>query len=114
MDVDNRFVPADETFAEGVRRERRDALTRLRADAVAGGDLRYARKALGMRAAELAAALDVTPETVSRWETDARPIPQTTRLAVVALLMLRDAALTEHREGQARSDAGGTISSPRA
>jgi putative zinc finger/helix-turn-helix YgiT family protein len=30
---------------------------------------RFMRKALGMTAAELARVLDVTPETVSRWET---------------------------------------------
>jgi DNA-binding transcriptional regulator YiaG len=91
----------DETLAEGMRRERREAVARMRAAIVTGADLRFARKALGLRAAELAVTLEVTPETVSRWETDARPIPRTVRLAVVALLMLRDAALTE-RESTAR------------
>jgi putative zinc finger/helix-turn-helix YgiT family protein len=31
--------------------------------------MRFMRKALGLKAAELAELLDVTPETVSRWET---------------------------------------------
>src|SRR5438477_6057478 len=30
--------------------------------------MRFMRKALGLKAAELAELLDVTPETVSRWE----------------------------------------------
>jgi DNA-binding XRE family transcriptional regulator len=33
-----------------------------------GGTFKFIRKALGMRAAELGDLLDVSPETVSRWE----------------------------------------------
>lgn len=33
-----------------------------------GGTFKFVRKALGMRAAELGALLDVSPETISRWE----------------------------------------------
>jgi transcriptional regulator with XRE-family HTH domain len=34
-----------------------------------GETFRFMRKSLGMRAADLAELLDVTPETISRWET---------------------------------------------
>lgn len=91
----------DETLAEGMRRERREAVARMLADEVRGDDVRFARKALGMRTKDFAAALDVRPETVTRWEHDEWTTPRTVRLAVVALLMLRDAALTE-RESTAR------------
>lgn len=37
-----------------------------------GEAFRFMRKALGMRAVDLAGLLDVAPETVSRWETDKR------------------------------------------
>ncbi|MGA8893033.1 MAG: helix-turn-helix domain-containing protein [Anaeromyxobacteraceae bacterium] len=33
-----------------------------------GGTFKFVRKALGMRAAELGTLLDVSPETISRWE----------------------------------------------
>ncbi|MGB8932440.1 MAG: helix-turn-helix domain-containing protein [Anaeromyxobacteraceae bacterium] len=33
-----------------------------------GGTFKFIRRALGMRAAELGALLDVSPETISRWE----------------------------------------------
>jgi DNA-binding transcriptional regulator YiaG len=39
-----------------------------------GDVLRFIRKAAGVRAVDLAALLDVRPETVSRWEHDKRPI----------------------------------------
>jgi len=39
-----------------------------------GGELRYARKAMGLHVAELARLLDVSPETVSGWETSVTPI----------------------------------------
>ena len=35
-----------------------------------GKEIRFLRKALGMKATDLAHFLDVTPETVSRWEND--------------------------------------------
>lgn len=40
----------------------------------AGEAVKFMRKALGMRAIDLAELLDVTPDTVSRWETDKSPI----------------------------------------
>ena len=37
-----------------------------------GGTLKFVRKALGLRASELGDLLDVSPETVSRWENSHR------------------------------------------
>ncbi|MBI5514883.1 MAG: helix-turn-helix domain-containing protein [Deltaproteobacteria bacterium] len=61
-----------------------DAVTRALVEAGAsdGDALRWLRRAAGLRAADLAALLDVRPETVSRWETEASPAP---RAAVYAL-----------------------------
>jgi transcriptional regulator with XRE-family HTH domain len=47
------------------------------------------RKALGLRATDLAELLDVTPETVSRWETDRVPLDRGALATLGALL--RDA-----------------------
>jgi DNA-binding transcriptional regulator YiaG len=45
-----------------------------------GGDVfRFLRKTLGLPAKDLAALFDVTPETISRWESDERPVPRTAR-----------------------------------
>jgi transcriptional regulator with XRE-family HTH domain len=41
---------------------------------LAGREIRFLRKALGLQAKELAEALDLTPETISRWENDAQAI----------------------------------------
>ena len=41
-----------------------------------GRELLFVRKAASLRAVDVAALLDVTPETVSRWEHDERPIPR--------------------------------------
>lgn len=53
---------------------------------VNGSSIRSARKALGLRQADLAILLGCEPETVSRWETGSRPMPRAEQLAVVALL----------------------------
>jgi putative zinc finger/helix-turn-helix YgiT family protein len=42
---------------------------------VSGPALRFMRKALGLRAVDLAEQLDMSPETVSRWETGEREVP---------------------------------------
>jgi putative zinc finger/helix-turn-helix YgiT family protein len=55
-----------------------------------GEAFRYARKTLGLTAAELAAVLGVTPESISRWENAKHPIDPMA-LTIVALLV-RDAA----------------------
>ena len=47
-----------------------------------GKEFRFIRKKVDLRSNELAALLDVTPETVSRWEKGKLPIP---KLAAFAL-----------------------------
>ncbi len=56
------------------------------AEAIIGSELKFARKAMGLRQTELAAMLDVTAETISRWENDAEPIRRQTQLAVLLLV----------------------------
>lgn len=51
-----------------------------------GAVYRFARKAMGLRQVDVAALLDVAPETVSRWETDAKTMERATQLALAALL----------------------------
>lgn len=60
-----------------------------RDDASSDG-LRFLRKALSMKAAELAALFGVRPESVSRWETGKAPIDRATWMALSGLV--RDAA----------------------
>lgn len=60
-----------------------------------GETFRFMRKSIGMRAADLAELLDVTPETVSRWETDKL------RVARAAWATLAD-MVVEHAEGASR------------
>jgi len=55
-------------------------------ESITGEELRFARKAMGLRQPELAALLDVATETVSRWETGADPIRRQTMLAVLLYL----------------------------
>jgi transcriptional regulator with XRE-family HTH domain len=45
------------------------------------------RKALGLRAADLAEMLDVTPETLSRWETGKLPMGRTSWLTLSSLAL---------------------------
>jgi len=68
--------------------ERRAALAVLSdVTAPSGKVLRFARKAVGLRQADLARALDTNPETVSRWEA-LDHIDRTISLAVAHLLTL--------------------------
>lgn len=64
---------------------------------LAGAELRFFRKALEMTAREMAELLDVTPETLSRWENDAQAIGEAAekaiRQAVCALLHRRAPAV---------------------
>lgn len=52
------------------RMEQTVALNLIERGINAGGVLRFARKALGLRAVDLAQLLGITPETVSHWEND--------------------------------------------
>ena len=51
-----------------------------------GEALRYMRKALGLRACDLARLLDVTPETISHWETG-KAKPSCAALVVTAAMI---------------------------
>jgi DNA-binding transcriptional regulator YiaG len=71
--------------------ERRAAAIALREGTqqkITGAVVRYARKALGLRQADLAILLNVASETVSRWESaeEGPAIDRSTQLAIVALL----------------------------
>jgi len=59
---------------------------------VDGGALKFARKAMGLTQDSLARALEVKPETISRWETGAAPVSRSTQLAVLGLLRTSDDA----------------------
>ena len=66
-----------EVFFEDADVERVDlaVASALVASGIASGAaFKFVRKVVGIRAAELARLLSVTPETVSRWETDKVPI----------------------------------------
>ena len=76
--------PAVEAFEIAVAR----ALTST--DEAGGETFKYARKAMGIRAEDLANLLGVARETISRWETGTHPI-DSAALAVLAL-MVKDAA----------------------
>jgi len=67
-----------------------------------GEAVRHMRKALGLRAADLARLLDVTPETISHWETD-RCVPN--RSAFVALAAMVQDALDDRTITRDRLDA---------
>jgi putative zinc finger/helix-turn-helix YgiT family protein len=51
-----------------------------------GDSLRHMRKALGLRAADLARLLDVRPETISHWETGKAP-PNRAAFAALAAMV---------------------------
>jgi len=85
-----RCVACREEIYEAADIERFDAATAL-ALAGAGADggdvFRLMRKAIGLRAVDLAELLGVTPETLSRWETGKHPIDHGA-LALLALLVM--------------------------
>jgi DNA-binding transcriptional regulator YiaG len=67
--------------------ELRAANTVLReSELISGAELRFVRKALGLRQTELAEHLGVRPETISRWETGAEAIKRAVRLALMTLV----------------------------
>jgi putative zinc finger/helix-turn-helix YgiT family protein len=96
---------------EAVRARAPLVLCRALADAGvhSGETLRFTRKALALRAADLARLLGVTPETVSHWETGKASPPRAAFAAICALV--EDAAagrtLTRDRlEALARARPG--------
>lgn len=79
-----------ETFTDGpglVALEREAARWLAAHGFATGPELRFMRKAAGLRAVDLAELLDVAPETVSHWETG-KHAPDRSTLATVAALAL--------------------------
>jgi DNA-binding transcriptional regulator YiaG len=67
--------------------ELRAAITVLTdVELVTGAEIKFARKSMGLRQADLAEHLGVNSETVSRWETDADSFKRPVQLAVLRLL----------------------------
>jgi DNA-binding transcriptional regulator YiaG len=78
---------AELTLEQMAEYERRAAVVVLSEVAEVGGaEIRFARKALGLTQARLAALLEVAPETVSRWETGAETMSRVSRLALLAVV----------------------------
>jgi len=53
-----------------------------------GPTFRCARKAIGVTQAALARFMDVSPETVSRWESGATPVSRSAQLMLLSAVML--------------------------
>lgn len=51
-----------------------------------GPSVKFIREALRLRATDVAALLDVSLETLSRWENDRSPIPRAAHLVLVAMV----------------------------
>ena len=62
-------------------------------------ELKFMRKAAGIRAADLASWLDVTPETISHWETGKHAPDVVTRSAIASIVLdtLRGESFTRDR-----------------
>jgi YgiT-type zinc finger domain-containing protein len=71
------------------RFELRAAVELARAGEASGEVMRFMRKVAGLRAAELAGLLAVTPETVSRWETGKQPMERRAMAVLGALVIER-------------------------
>jgi putative zinc finger/helix-turn-helix YgiT family protein len=71
------------------RFELRAAVELARAGEATGEVMRFMRKAVGLKAQELAELLAVTPETVSRWETGKQPVEHRAMAVVGALVVER-------------------------
>lgn len=56
---------------------------------VTGSMVRFARKALGMTQSELAQRIGTSPESVSRWEREERPMEVWVPIAVIGLVRER-------------------------
>ncbi len=67
--------------------ELRVAVELARAGESTGAAMRFMRKTVGLRAAEFAGLVDVTPETVSRWENDKQSLDHRA-MAVLASVVL--------------------------
>lgn len=73
--------PAVEAF------ERAAAVILVRYGQMSGPIARFLRKVLGLRAKDLAGLLDVTPETVSRWENGERDVARSAAALLGAMVL---------------------------
>ena len=71
---------------ELIRQEHETARALVTRGIRSGNELALVRKVAGLRATEVATMLDVTPETVSRWETGKIAIPRSVAYVVGDLL----------------------------
>ncbi len=58
-----------------------------RAGIVSGDAFRHMRGALGMKATELAELLQVTPESISRWENDKREVDRSAAMLLASMVL---------------------------
>ncbi|MDB4997961.1 MAG: helix-turn-helix domain protein [Myxococcaceae bacterium] len=80
----------DKTYIDAKALERLElevACELARRGPACGETFRYLRKALGMRALELAELLDLTAETVSRWENDQRSVDGPAWIALGSMVL---------------------------
>ena len=90
-----------EVFYDDAEVERVDlAIARALVDAgiESGAAFKLVRKAIGLRAADVAALLKVAKETVSRWETDKVPIDYGARALLGMMLADREAGATKTQD----------------
>ena len=78
------------TSEQWSRYELRAALTIfVHASVVGGAELKYARKALGLRQSDFAAIIGFAEESNSRWDHEQRPLPQVVKVALQGLVAVR-------------------------
>lgn len=55
-------------------------------ESLPGAALKFVRHTLGLKQAELAELLGFKPETLSRWETEERPVPRLVRVVLASMV----------------------------
>lgn len=79
-----------ETVVDGkvlLQKEREIGAALAREGPVDGASFRFMRTTLRLRAADLAVLLDVTPETISKWENGRNPVLRTAWLVVADMAL---------------------------
>ncbi|OGQ17536.1 MAG: hypothetical protein A2138_08355 [Deltaproteobacteria bacterium RBG_16_71_12] len=79
-----------------LRKEREVAAILAREGPIDGASFRFMRTTLGLRAADLAALLDITPETISKWENGRNPVLRSAWLVVADITIENGAADGRH------------------
>lgn len=59
---------------------------------IGGAEIRFSRKAIGLTQDRLSEAMNVAPETISRWENDDDSMTPVSRLALLAVVRARTCA----------------------